>query len=90
MVDRGNCTFVTKVRNVQRIGGALALVIDNTDENLDRVIMTDDGTGSDIFIPALMITKSDGDRLKAYFMQNKNDATILSSIVASIEFKMVN
>jgi hypothetical protein len=30
LVDRGHCTFVTKVRNVERAGGSLAVIIDDT------------------------------------------------------------
>ncbi len=89
MVDRGACTFVTKTRNVQKIGGALALIINNQEESLDQVLMTDDGTGADIFIPAIMISKEDGEKIKEFFKKNKNDATVLSSIVVSVEFKMV-
>jgi hypothetical protein len=29
LVDRGDCSFVTKVRNVEKAGGSLAIVIDN-------------------------------------------------------------
>jgi len=28
MVDRGNCTFVHQTRNIQKFGGALALIVD--------------------------------------------------------------
>jgi hypothetical protein len=90
MVDRGSCTFVTKTRNVQAKGGALALIIDNIDEDLETVRMNDDGTASDIYIPAIMISKDDGKKIQEFFKQNKNDETVLSSIVISVEFKIVN
>ncbi len=90
MVDRGSCTFVSKARNVQRIGGALALIIDNQDENIDKVQLNDDGTGSDIIIPTIMISKSDGEKIKDFFMKNKDDGQVLASIVVSIEFRIVN
>ena len=49
LVDRGNCTFVTKARNVQNNGGSLAIIIDSKDfEQPSDVIMSDDGTGSGI------------------------------------------
>ena len=46
MVERGECTFVTKTRNVARSGGQLAIIIDNkASEDLSSVVMSDDGTG---------------------------------------------
>jgi hypothetical protein len=89
MVDRGSCTFVTKARNVQRIGGALALIVNNKQEDLDKVLMSDDGTGADIFIPTIMISQEDGDKIKEFFRKNKNDGPVLSNIVVSIEFRLV-
>ena len=32
MVDRGDCTFVTKVRHAQTAGGSAVIVVDNVDE----------------------------------------------------------
>ena len=29
LVDRGECTFVTKVRNIEKAGGSLAVIIDD-------------------------------------------------------------
>jgi hypothetical protein len=89
MVDRGSCTFVNKVRNVQKLGGALALIVDNIDEDINKVIMNDDGTGSDIYIPAIMISKQEGQKIKDFFMKNKDDNQLLSSIVVAIEFQIV-
>jgi hypothetical protein len=89
MVDRGSCSFVTKARNVEKIGGALALVVNNKQEDLDQVLMADDGTGADIFIPTIMISQEDGDKIKEFFRKNKNDGPVLSNIVVSIEFRLV-
>jgi hypothetical protein len=51
--------------------------------------MADDGTGSDINIPAILITKRDGDKIKNFFKFNQNDESLLSSIVISVEFLLV-
>lgn len=29
MVDEGNCTYVTKARNIQNAGGVMAIIISN-------------------------------------------------------------
>jgi hypothetical protein len=65
-VDRGHCTFVTKVRNIERAGGSLAVIIDDQNTDINNVIMSDDGTGTGILIPAMLISKKDGDKLKEY------------------------
>lgn len=62
MLDRGNCTFVQKVRDAENIA-ANAVIIVNTDDTL--VTMADDGSGRNIGIPSVLISKSEGDRLEA-------------------------
>jgi len=56
--DRGTCTFVTKVRNAQNAGAVGVIIANNVDT--PPFTMGDDGTGSDITIPAVMISKADG------------------------------
>lgn len=63
MVDRGDCHFVEKVRHVQNAGGVAAIIVDNIDERR-KIYMADDGTGGNIAIPSLCISKKDGDTLK--------------------------
>ena len=55
MIDRGDCTFVTKVRNVEKAGANVALIGDNVVENSEVFIMTDDGSGHQINIPSFLI-----------------------------------
>ena len=66
LVDRGSCTFVTKVRNAERAGASLVVVIDNVYENITNVIMGDDGTGTGIRIPSMLIGKEDGAILRDF------------------------
>lgn len=85
MVDRGGCTFVTKVRNAQRSGAAGVIIADNSclctagdqcfsepgvDCEQREPIMADDGSGSDITIPAFLMFKQDADILKAELRSN--------------------
>jgi hypothetical protein len=85
MVDRGDCTFVTKVRNAQRAGAAAVIIADNSclcsfeecqpdDPNeaceVQEPIMADDGSGADISIPSFLIFKQDADPLKKVLKQN--------------------
>lgn len=84
MIDRGNCTFVRKVRNVENAGGHVALIIDNKyGEEVDQVIMADDGYGRNITIPGLLISKKDGDIIANYMGQYKD-----AKVVLEVDFEM--
>ena len=41
LLERGHCSNPTKVRNVENFGGAVALIADYKDEDVDSLIMTD-------------------------------------------------
>ena len=72
---RGECTFVNKVRNAERAGASLLVVVDSRVENVTNVIMGDDGTGTGIRIPAMLIGKTDGEML-IEFAGKKQGATL--------------
>eukprot|EP00943_MAST-04B_sp_MAST-4B-sp1_P000694 g694.t1 len=79
LVERGDCSFVAKARNVERAGGAAMIVMDKggtsyVDEHGETVSveslqenenfqMADDGTGEDITIPSLLISERYGNKL---------------------------
>lgn len=52
---RGACSFVQKVRNMENIGVAVAIIVDNHAEIIDEILMSDDGTGGGIRIPSMLI-----------------------------------
>lgn len=55
-IERGNCTFVQKVRNAQTAGAIAVVIYDSTGNN--PIFMG--GTASDITIPVVMIKRTDG------------------------------
>lgn len=59
LVDRGNCTLVTKARNAQN-AGATAVIVANNTSGLPLNV-GDDGSGRDIKIPNYLITQTTGD-----------------------------
>jgi len=60
---------VTKVRNIERAGGSLAVIIDdNNNVDISKVIMSDDGTGTGIRIPSMLISQKDGKILKDFLL----------------------
>ena len=71
LVKRGGCSFVQKARNAQKAGYSMILIVNNIQTNIKNVIMSDDGSGSDIFIPIAMISLDDGTKLINYLKSNK-------------------
>ena len=63
-MDRGGCSFVQKVRNLERYGVKLAVIADNQEEDSENLIMTDDGSGHSINIPSFIIRKKDATLIK--------------------------
>jgi len=72
MVDRGNCTFVSKVRNIEKLGIKLAIIIDNREEHTEELIMADDGSGHGVTIPSFIIRKKDGLAIKETLGSSNN------------------
>ena len=72
IAKRGGCSFVHKARNAQFGGFAMVVVVNNMDTDIKKIIMTDDGSGNDIYIPIAMISKDDGEKIIDYLTQNKN------------------
>jgi len=86
MVDRGECTFVKKVRNAQHSGAMAVIIADNVcqckHKDICKVeegtsceqrepLMADDGSGTDITIPTMLMFKQDSDRIKAELDNDK-------------------
>ncbi|SEN87584.1 PA domain-containing protein [Duganella sp. CF517] len=61
LIDRGGCTFVEKVRNVQNAGAIGAIIVDNAAGTPPPDLGGDDPT---IVIPAVRISLQDGAALK--------------------------
>ncbi len=61
MIDRANCNFTVKVKNAQD-AGAIAVIMVN---NVAGAPIIMGGTDNTIIIPAVMISQSDGDIIKA-------------------------
>jgi len=90
LVDRGNCHFVTKVRNVEKAGGSLAVIIDDSGTmDIKKIIMSDDGTGTGIRIPAMIISKQDGQKLKSFLLQSNDDLARQASLSAEFIFENI-
>ncbi|WP_207494147.1 M36 family metallopeptidase [Aridibaculum aurantiacum] len=76
LIDRGNCSFVEKVFGAQQ-GGAAGVIIINNVDGPPMAMGGADAPGFLITIPAVMISKADGEILKA---QLRAGATIIGSL----------
>ena len=72
------------MRNAERAGASLVVVVDDRDEDIKNVIMGDDGTGMGIRIPSMLIVKDSGKILKDFALRSDNKATL------SAEFTIKN
>ena len=63
LIDRGNCEFGTKVLNAENAGAIAAVVVNNSDNGV--ITMGPGADGGRVNIPAMMISKADGNTIKA-------------------------
>lgn len=75
LVDRGECTFVSKVLALQDNGATAVIVINNVPG--DPIAMGGSG-GEDIVIPSVMISESDGELIKQALEDGPVNGTLQS------------
>jgi len=80
---RGGCSFVKKIRNMEKIGAAVGFIIDDTAEDVTNVVMTDDGTGGGIRIPSMLIGKTDGRKLLDFLRRSTSQEKKQTVVAAS-------
>lgn len=90
IAERGECTFVQKVRNMENIGVSVGIVVDDFAwEDVDNVLMSDDGTGGGIRIPSMLISKNDGEALIEWLATAKrseiNQLVVMAEFVGATE-----
>ncbi|MBE0662584.1 MAG: S8 family serine peptidase [Bacteroidales bacterium] len=73
IIDRGICTFTSKVKNAQDAGAIAAIVINS---NPEQGVITMGGTDPSITIPSLFISYEDGLVLKTAMQQGLVNATL--------------
>lgn len=84
MVDRGDCSFAQKTRNIQSAGAQIALIINHL-QNFDSIFaLKDDGTGGDINISTILIPEEEGNLIKEFIRENKDNKELISNIKLSI------
>ena len=90
MVLEGKCSLIEKVKNIEKSGGHLAIIINKNDENIGGIFMNDDGVGYDISIPAVLISNSDGKKLVTYYLEHANNHEDIKEIKLEVKFENEN
>ncbi len=70
---------------MENIGVAVGIVIDNEQENVDYILMSDDGTGGGIKIPSMLIPKRDGKKLMDFIDTASEEELQAMAILATFE-----
>lgn len=82
----GGCSFVKKIRNMENIGIAVGIIVDDTNEDIENVIMSDDGTGGGIRIPSMIVSRLEGNKLIDYVIRASKEE--LSQLAIMADFVM--
>lgn len=80
LIDRGTCGFTVKVLNAQLKGASFVIVANNA-ANAGAIVMG--GTDDKITIPSVMVSKEDGDAIKAALASGDVPFSITSTEVTT-------
>jgi hypothetical protein len=67
---------------MENIGVAVAIIVDDSEEDIENVIMSDDGTGGGIRIPSMLIGKTDGKKLIDYLKRASDEELEQTAVMA--------
>lgn len=49
------------------------IIVDNVQEDVTHIVMSDDGTAGNLYIPSVLISKEDGDIIKSFLTNTHRD-----------------
>ena len=67
---------------MESIGVSVGIIIDENEEDVDSIIMSDDGTGGGIRIPSMLIGNTDGKKLIDFLTRASTDELDQTAIMA--------
>ena len=73
----GSCPIIQKARNAQNAGASMLVLINNNEQNIENVILEEDGAQSDIKIPVGLISLSNGRIMQNYILSNPQNRIIV-------------
>ncbi|EAS07544.2 PA domain protein (macronuclear) [Tetrahymena thermophila SB210] len=76
LIERGQCSFVSKSRNAQNSNGKVAIIFnDKKNEGVNDIVLMDqsDHSGKGLMISTIFVTKKTGDTILNYVSNNKDE-----------------
>jgi hypothetical protein len=70
---------------MEELGASVGIVMDESEEDIENVVMSDDGTGAGIRTPSMLISKKDGTKLIEYLESVNASKLAEVSIMAKFE-----
>ena len=64
LADRGDCSFIQKSALAEKSHAKMLIIMDNSDEDLENIIISDDLSGHQLNIPVVVISRESGLALK--------------------------
>ncbi len=68
----------------------MAIIMDDKDEKVEEMFLADDGHEGDLSIPAILISRTDGDKIINYYMIHKDSKEDIKKIRFEIRFDIEN
>ena len=90
LVKKGLCSYTQKVKNIEEAGGHVAIIVNDKDEKVEEMFLADDGHEGDISIPAILISRTDGDKIINYYLMHKDSKEEINKIRFEIRFDIEN
>lgn len=81
LLDLSHCSNTLQAKHAQEIGMKCLILINDNDRDISLVNFNDDGLGTEVTIPTIVITKQDGDTIKQELLKK-------SHVEISIEFEL--
>ena len=72
---------------MEEAGVAVAIIVDDQSENVDDIVMSDDGTGAGVRIPSLLVSKTDGKKLIDFLKSASEIELKQISLVADFDIR---
>ena len=73
----GSCPIIQKARNAQSAGASMLVLINNNDQDIESVILEEDGAQSDIKIPVVLISLTNGRIMQNYILSNPQNRVMV-------------
>ncbi|KAF4665980.1 Vacuolar-sorting receptor [Perkinsus olseni] len=84
VVERGTCTFVSKVRVAEAKKNAAAVLIlqsyEKKDQDISMVVPADDGYGSRVNVPTILLNWKDSELLRTWLKRFNNDNSKVTDV----------